>query len=221
MNVSIPGTLIGLALSEDKLQSLANWAIGGSLPPAPPFIKQMVVLQYAKVYGVKSFIETGTYNGSTTKLAADLGLQCKSVELSPDLYQNALGLFVGYPNVELFHGDSGEMLGRMVEHAEAPHLFWLDSHYSGDITARGSSDTPIAQELEQLLSYNIENSVILIDDIRDFGKGDYPTVAYLEKFVTERMPQHIYENIGDIFRITPRIALAAKIEEDTLRDKVA
>lgn len=206
-----------LTLAPELVQDLVNWSLCGAPAPAPDFVKKMTLLQYAKVFSSASFIETGTYMGTTTRLMAGLGLQCRSIELSHHYYAAAKEVFAGFANVELFFGDSSERLGEMVESAVAPHLFWLDGHYSKGDTARGAQDTPIVQELNQLLNYGIQDSVILIDDIRDFGRGDYPSVAFLEDFVANRLPGHVCENFGDIFRITPRLTLAGRVAADQSR----
>jgi hypothetical protein len=64
-----------------------------------------------------------------------------------------------------------------------PALFWLDGHYSGGVTARGESDTPIYAELVHVLGSSHKN-VIVIDDARCFGSGaKYPTIEALTAFV--------------------------------------
>ena len=215
MNVVVPDTNVGIDLSPELLQDLINWSLLGAPPPAPDFIKKMTILQYAKVFASVSFIETGTFTGSTTRLMADLGLQCKTIELSEHYFRAAQQNFAGHANVELFFGDSSALLGTMVERAMGPHLFWLDGHYSKGDTARGANDTPIVQELHQLLRFDMSGSVILIDDIRDFGKGEYPPVGYLEGFVESHMRGHVCENFGDIFRITPKLTLAGMVAQNT------
>jgi hypothetical protein len=211
MEIAVPGTAVGLNAIPELIQVLIQWAVAGGPLPPPDFIKKITVLQYATVFSVRSFIETGTFAGTTTKLLAEHGYQCKSVELSDHYYEQAVIKFAALSNVELFHGDSGDLLGSMVASAEAPHLFWLDGHYSGGKTTRSSSDTPIVRELNQLLSCDIKNSVILIDDIHEFGKGDYPPVRFIEDYVKTNLPEHKYEIFGDIFRITPRMTLAERV----------
>lgn len=144
---------------------------------------------------------------------ADCGFECKSIELSKELYAAAEKTFSGYKNVELFCGDSGEMLGQMVDRAEPPYLFWLDGHYSKGVTAKGIDDTPIMRELDQLRHRDLSESTILIDDIRDFGRGEYPPITYLEAYVRAFLPNHVYEVYGDIMRVTPRMGLGEKLTQ--------
>jgi hypothetical protein len=206
----VPGTNTNLNASAECIQSVIHWGVAGAPIPPPDVIKKVTIVQYAVFFSVRSFIETGTFVGTTTKLMADSGFQCKTIELAKEYYDRAVNTFSAHTNVELFHGDSGEWLGKMTASAEAPHLFWLDGHYSGGKTARGSSDTPIVRELDQLLGCDIKNSVILIDDAREFGKGDYPPISFLEDYVKANLPDHKYENFGDIFRITPGFTLLEK-----------
>jgi hypothetical protein len=211
VDIGVAGTCVHLNATPECIQGLVTWAVMGTPFPIPDIVKKITIIQYAFAFSVRSFVETGTFLGTTTKLMADHEFPCKSIELSDEYYSKAVERFASVPNVELFHGDSGEWLGQMTDKAEAPHLFWLDSHYSGGGTARGSSDTPIARELNQLIGCNIANSVILIDDVREFGKGDYPPVSYLDEFVKTNLPEHKCENYGDIFRITPKMTLLERI----------
>ena len=58
-----------------------------------------------------------------------------TIELSDKLYQLALKRFSDTPAVECRHGDSGEILGRVLAELNAPALLWLDGHWSGGVTA--------------------------------------------------------------------------------------
>lgn len=76
------------------------------------------------------------------------------------------------------------MLKVILRKITKPTLFWLDAHYSGDGTARGTKDTPIAKELQSIFDHSVKNHVILIDDARDFENDpSYPSLEKLEQFV--------------------------------------
>ena len=211
MDILLNGTNVGINLHPGYLQELVGWTLFGANPPMPNFMKQMTILQYAKVFGVTTFIETGTYEGATTKTMAGFGFQCKSIEISPDYYNAAVATFAGNQSVELFHGDSGALLGEMMDRAKPPYIFWLDGHHFTPGEAFGTEETPIARELNHLLTRDIRDSVILIDDIRLFGQSGYPPVTFLEDYSRRNFPGHVFENFGDIFRITPRVTLSQKI----------
>ena len=80
----------------------------------------------------------------------------------------------------------------------------MDAHYSGGITAKGKLDTPILEELHQILNHHVAGHVILIDDARFFvGRGGYPTLEEIRDLVTLLRPRSMFEIRDDIIRITP------------------
>ena len=85
---------------------------------------------------------------------------------------------------------------------DKPALFWLDSKYSGGITAKGAKETPICEELQAVLSHPVEGHVVLISDARCFtGTNDYPTLAALRKLVAEKSDRYTVDVAEDIIRI--------------------
>lgn len=111
------------------------------------------------------FVETGTYEGFGVLLA----LQAKfkhiiSIEIDQNLYQSCKQKFSSYPHVDIYHGDSAIVLGKIIENISEPITFWLDGHNSSSIVL--SKNTPILEELEQINNHPIKNHIILIDDIR-------------------------------------------------------
>jgi hypothetical protein len=106
-----------------------------------------------------------------------------SIELSDELYRQAVTRFAGNAKVCLWQGDSGEVLAEIVERINAPTLFWLDGHYSGGKTAHGQEVTPIRRELQQIAGAKLLSShVIVVDDARLFnGSNGYPTMEELQR----------------------------------------
>jgi hypothetical protein len=96
------------------------------------------------------------------------------------------------------------VLPQIVAGLKKPALFWLDGHYSGDQTARGNLDTPVSQELQAILSAEVQGHVILIDDVRCFdGTHDYP---HLDELLAAIRQDGRYEAevSADILRMVPR-----------------
>ena len=126
-----------------------------------------------------------------------------SIELSDDLYRKAKDRFVNDKHVELLKGDSGVILPELLTRIKEPAFFWLDAHYSGGITARGTIDTPIERELQAIMNHPIKEHVILIDDARHFtGTNNYPTAAMVENIA--RKYNRSFEMKDDNFRIYPK-----------------
>jgi hypothetical protein len=107
--------------------------------------------------------------------------------------------------VTLLQGDSGEVLASIVAQLESPALFWLDAHYSEGNTARGSLETPVRRELEVILR-SPPDHVILVDDARSFGTGDYPSLDAVQALVEELRSGWKCYVATDVIRIHPPLA---------------
>jgi FkbM family methyltransferase len=116
--------------------------------------------------GLRRAVETGTYMGSGTTLLASVFEQVTTIELSEELHRRALETFAAVPHVTPLHGDSGEVLGRLVDPA-LPTFWYLDGHWSGDITAGEDAECPLLAELAALEGGHPDD-VIVIDDARFF-----------------------------------------------------
>jgi hypothetical protein len=183
--------------------SIIKWHItGGDLPPKS--VKRLIIRSYAKSYGHRVFIETGTYLGDTVATLWKLFDKTYSIELSPELYSKAVNRFAGNDRIDLCQGDSSEILPQILSTLKEPAVFWLDGHYSGGITAKGETETPVMSELVSILAHEIKDHVILIDDARCFnGTNGYPALDELKSLVQRYQPLRAVEVEADIVRITP------------------
>ncbi|TWT82870.1 hypothetical protein CA13_43330 [Planctomycetes bacterium CA13] len=182
---------------------ILQWQRGGFTTPPPQAVKISMLANYMESYGLKKFIETGTFRGSTLCHMAKRGYDCMSIELADDLHQAAKRKFASYSNVQLLLGDSGNVLPRILNTLSEPALFWLDGHYSGGPTARADKDTPITTELEAILNHRVEGHVILIDDARLFnGENDYPPLHELLTVIS-RNGRFRYEVHCDSIHLIP------------------
>jgi hypothetical protein len=184
--------------------SILSWLKSGCTANAPHPVKMMVIESYLDRFAVTNFVETGTYLGETLGyIAGKNGVKCISIELSPELHQQACQKFNRHQNVTLLEGDSGERLPEVLEKITTPTVFWLDGHYSSGITAQADHDTPISAELEAILKHPIKDHIILIDDARCFdGTNNYP---YLDDLIEVIRVNGGYttEVSTDIIRIIP------------------
>jgi hypothetical protein len=121
-------------------------------------------------------VETGTCLGeSTARLAVAYSL-VHTIELSPSLHRQAVQRFSQLPHVHCHHGNSPEVLARLVPELEGSVLFFLDAHFSGDAhtvwrgfrgygvdTAR--STVPLLEELDVIVRLCRGRCVVYIDDM--------------------------------------------------------
>jgi hypothetical protein len=168
--------------------------------PPPAVFKQATVRAYQEAFGLRTLVETGTYLGDMVDAQRKRFRQVLSIELAPDLYQAARARFASARNVTLLEGDSGDLMPSVVAQLKEPALFWLDGHYSAGITARGSLDTPVQRELETILGSTVEH-VVLVDDARCFGTGDYPSLDAVRTLVAQLRPGWTCVVEDDVIRI--------------------
>lgn len=203
---------LGACIPEDLATKIIMWAIERHKEDVvpPPLVKILTIVSYLKQYQYKFFVETGTFLGDTTdsiaRIGGRFGMHAITIELADQLYDNAVKRFADRPNIECLHGDSGALMPQVVERLTSPAIFWLDGHYSGGMTACGETETPVMQELETIFASPIKNHLILVDDVRLFGTGGYPTVAAVEALAREALPESRVVVSNDILRIEPPLA---------------
>lgn len=168
----------------------------------PHLLKQLTVRDYARRHQTSILVETGTYLGDMVEAQRREFRRIYSIELNPALAAQAKRRFARWQHIVVIEGDSGEQLPALLPQLQDPCLFWLDGHYSGGITARGTLTTPVRDELKCILATDRTRDVILIDDARFFtGADDYPTVAEIGDWVRKCRPGWIVDVCDDIIRL--------------------
>jgi hypothetical protein len=119
--------------------------------PYPQIVKWEVIRRYG---GVGLWIETETYFGETRTFPAKLGKKVISIEPDLNLMQSAKLKFAEVDTIEIIFGTSELILNDLLPSLQFKDLndisFWLDGHYSGDLTFKGEIDTPLVIELEYI-----------------------------------------------------------------------
>jgi hypothetical protein len=179
-----------------------RWLVKGEFGVVSHAIKQLAIKSFAQKFGIRVFIETGTYLGDMVAAVRNDFDRIFSIELSEDLFKHAEKKFAGYEHITIIHGDSSQVMPGILRHIHMPCLFWLDGHYSAGIAARREKETPIWKEMSYICEHPINNHVILIDDASLFvGKNDYPSIESMQRFVNNRLPGYIFNVQDDIIRI--------------------
>lgn len=186
--------------SMDKKQ-LRAWQKNGCPVPPPHIVKQITIAAYQQKFGYTTFVETGTFMGDMVQAQKKNFKQIISIELGNELYKKAKKRFINDTNVSIVLGDSGKMLPSILKDINNPAIFWLDGHYSEGITAKGSTDCPIFEELDAILDNKRMNHILLIDDARCFnGISDYPSIEKISTYISSK-----------------NVAFKVEVKDDTIR----
>lgn len=185
--------------------ALRRWRRQGRALPPPHLVKERTVVAYARRFSTSILVETGTYLGAMIKATRGTFARIYSIELDPDLYKRARRKLAEPGRVSILHGDSAQVLPRLLASIHEPCLFWLDAHHSGLLTARGRIESPVMLELRHILNHPVAEHVVLIDDARAFvGRGGYPTIPELAGLVAACRPEWVCEVEDDIIRLHTR-----------------
>lgn len=182
---------------------IAVWSFDRSSPP-PPQYKIRELRHYARRYGIRQFVETGTFEGDTVAALRAEFDHVWTIELSPELHAVAVDRFASDPGVDVRLGDSATQLPAILADLKTPTLFWLDAHFSEGNTALGDRESPVEVELRAILEHPVGGHVVLIDDAREFdGTRGYPTIAGVDELVHRSGRDSIMELRHDLIRVYP------------------
>ncbi len=120
-------------------------------------------------YKIKNFVETGTYMGDTSLALSSYFENIFTVELNKKLYERSLKRLKKCDNVFCYNLSSEIFLKKIISKIKNQSIFFLDAHYSGPGTSKGSSTFSCLKELKEINKSKIKNHIIIIDDISDFS----------------------------------------------------
>jgi hypothetical protein len=199
-----------------RRREISRWRRSGKPIPPPHAFKQVTVAAYGRAFALTTLVETGTYLGDMVEAQRARFRQIISIELAPYLYRAARSRFKRARNVLILEGDSGELMESVLKRLDAPALFWLDGHYSAGVSAHGTLETPIQRELETILGSSNDH-VILIDDARCFGTGDFPTLDEVSVLVARLKPGWTCFAKYDMLRIHPPTSRPRAVGETRMK----
>jgi hypothetical protein len=179
------------------------WILRGRPSRSPHLLKQKVVREYGKKFGLKTLVETGTYYGEM--VAAMKGhFDCiYSIEFVAALAERAQRKFARAQHIRIFSGDSRVVMPEVLALLKGPALFWLDGGYYCWVGKR-TDEQRLSAELEMILSHPHAH-IVLLDDARGLtGRDGIPSVADVTAYVESNFPQRSVEVKYDIMRITFR-----------------
>ena len=147
-----------------------------------------LTLALRDVFHLGIFVETGTYQGHTTRWAAKEFEEVYTIEAQKEIWENVQPTFEKHKNIKSILGNSGPELQKLVP-SLPPSMFFLDAHWSGGQTAGANSECPLLSELAVIMPW-FQKHVILIDDARLFLRPPRPP------HITTEWP-----SLDDIFRV--------------------
>ena len=179
-----------------------RWLLRGFESPSPQWVKIRLLLSQM-IPGV-SWLETGTYLGDTALKLARKSESVVTIEPSKELFDYASRRLRRRKNVRLLLGTSETHFHQSLLDEKRKSLnIWLDGHYSGDITFKGESNTPVLSELRAIgqTIHRFDTVKVFIDDLRCFyhdvgEENDYPGLQFLIDWALENgFRWHIEQNI--------------------------
>jgi hypothetical protein len=171
--------------------------------PPPHVVKARTVVEYGRRFALDTLVETGTFEGEMARKCSGHFQRVITIELHAGLAAEATRRLARLRNVHVLAGDSARVLPGVLASLGGPALFWLDGHFSGGGTARGERDTPLLAELEAIGRHRVAGHVVLIDDARLLGAGDYPSLDEIRERFGLWHPGSAVKVADDIVRVTP------------------
>ena len=171
----------------------------------PPYI-----VEIAKKMGINHVWETGTYLGETAILLSENFDVVSTVEASENIWKSTKRQFKSIKNINFYFGNSPTVLEQELAHGQN-YFFWLDAHWSGDITFGEGRACPVLEELNAIKNAKLgTSSLICIDDARLFSaphqlaplmNGWPRTLDILSLLEEMRLGTFIFDDV--IFGISP------------------
>jgi hypothetical protein len=144
------------------------------------------MVSLAKIVGsrldITTAVESGTFEGSTTKLLADSGYfkLVHSIELSSQRWRKACDV-LQHPRIQLHYGSSSIWVPVLARVYRDRPLFWyLDAHWFGkehgsagtwDLPVAGKDQFPLWKELGAIKERKWPD-IVVVDDVHAFGRTD-------------------------------------------------
>ncbi len=162
-------------------------------------VDQKKTLDLAQCYGLRVFVETGTWKGGTSSWATEYFKRVITIEGDRHRFEKTtMGLAGKYPNLEFRFGDSRTELARVLTVVLEPCLIWLDAHWCGGGAKEAydlNDECPLREEIAAInASRFAAQHVVMIDDARLFtapppyphDPAQWPTVETITSLLAPR-----------------------------------
>jgi hypothetical protein len=146
-------------------------------------IRRFDLRKLSASYSAVCFFETGTWHGDAVAYALDAGFKkIISVEIMPELAEEAKKRFQSYQNVTIIEGNSAPTLLNELPALKGNCIFWLDAHFPGADAGMSQYDSendearrlPLEKEIEAIKICRAGyRDVVIIDDLRIYEDGPF------------------------------------------------
>lgn len=168
-------------------------------------VPKNIALMMKDRYSLDTFIETGTYIGTTTDWAANHFKRVHTIENFEAYYRVAELKLINYPNVFMHLSDSRMILPSILEMVKDDRvLFYLDAHWSKSAHyGRPEMDSSALEEILIINEWDNRAHVILVDDAHRFGTERWPTkIAMIDAL--ENNGQRTVRELLDVLVAVPK-----------------
>jgi len=130
------------------------------------------ILSILPAVSFNTFVELGTYMGHSTLNMAHEFERVHTIEIIPELYQQAIKYCSKVDNISFHLGDTVQLLPLLVNDLKDKScVYMVDSHQSGPETGNNGKWVPLLDEIDIICSkIDVDiPQILVIDDVRLFG----------------------------------------------------
>jgi hypothetical protein len=132
--------------------------------------KFFIIDQLRRRTQATTFLEAGTYLGTTAARCARVFERVVTIEMDADLALQAALFLRNRRNVKIVHADALHAMPRVIESDHLDRIVvFLDAHAFLGVPPNGHVPEPAVEELEALAPFKSRIRGIIVDDFRNFG----------------------------------------------------